>query len=144
MSRKRGYGLEPAPCTKHSLDEAVLSVLQLYPGCGSRGPGLQIKDAKDNKVNSRSLLRCKLTAYFKAGTGYAVGAVAPQQAYQFTLPCHTDTSKAMFPTRRQQASLREQQDPKGFRSNYHVTTLVQAVRCQLMNHHIITSGLNML
>ncbi|KAL0053511.1 hypothetical protein WJX82_006852 [Trebouxia sp. C0006] len=49
-------------------------------GCGSHDSGLQIYDAKDNKVNSRSLLR---------------------------LP----------------ASLREQQDPKGSRSNYYALTL---------------------
>ncbi len=54
---------------------------------------------------------------------YAVGAVAPQQALCFTLPGQTDTSKAVFLICRLPASLREQQDPKGSRSNYYALTL---------------------
>ena len=54
----------------------------------------------------------QLTTYFTAGMDYAVGAAVPQQAQQFTLPCHVHPGEIMFWTCRQQASLREQQDPK--------------------------------
>ena len=98
--------------------------MTMSAGCGSHDSGLQIYDAKDNKVNSRSLLRCKPAHSLLHGRyGICCRCSRTQQAVCFTLPGHTDTSKAVFLICRLPASVREQQDPKGSRSNHYALTL---------------------